>query len=187
MYKNIYMLDQKIENYLSNHSLSARDLAKANTQLLSLISDGKENEAHYLLLKLKDKSHPEIVNKEGDTALLLCIHYSMEKLALAILDTNKANVTHIDKHKNSVLILAIKKNLESVANKIIDRYSEYNINYVDAHNDTALSVSLRLGMYSVAKKLIKNPICDMEFIDGHGDTPLIIAVNMLGNFHYSMP
>ena len=40
-------------------------------------------------------------------------------------------------------------------------------------------------MYNLAQKLIKNPNCNLGFIDGWGDTPLIISINMLGDFNYN--
>jgi ankyrin repeat protein len=149
----------------------------SDTHLILTIISGNQEEA-INIIKNGD-SHPEVVNAYGDTALLLSIHYSMEELALEILDTNNANPGHIDHHKNSALILAIKKNLPNVAYKIVTSYNSYSINHQDANFDNALSMSIRMNMFDVSNKLIDNPECNISQIDKHGDTPLLIAIDII--------
>jgi ankyrin repeat protein len=145
-----------------------------------------ENSEQALNIIKNGNCYPHIVNSYGDTALLLSIHKNMPHVSLEILNTGNANPGHVDNYGNTSLTLSIKKMFESVANKIIEYYTDFNINHVDAHFDNALNASLKLGLWSVAQKLVLNNKCDFTIVDDNGDTPLLISINKLGIFNYPL-
>lgn len=84
-------------------------LRNNDTHLILTIISGNEQGAIKIIQIDGKKCIPNHVNYYSDTALLLSIHYSMENLAIEILKTGMANVSHVDGHGNTALILAIKK------------------------------------------------------------------------------
>lgn len=73
--------------------------------------------------------------------------------------------------------------MEEVSLKIIELYKDFNINHVDNHGDSALSAAISMGLYKTALELTNNPECKLDFINEQGDTPLLMAINWLGEFH----
>jgi len=152
-----------------------------NTKLINAINNRNEKEA--LNIIKNGICYHEIINKDGDNALLLSIHRDLPKVALEILSLKDINVSYVDNYGNTALTLSIKKFQEDVSNKIIELYTDFNINHVDAHSDNALNAALKLGLMNIAQKLVANKDCDFTIVDDNGDTPLLIAINKLGIFN----
>ena len=112
-----------------------------NIILLKALYDHNLQFVDKLLINKSVTDNLYYANIKGENALLLCLHFEYRIMALKILDYENIGLEQIDHSLNNTLIMAIKKQYEDIALKILNKGFK-DINYVDTYGDTALTLIL---------------------------------------------
>ena len=117
-----------------------------------------------------------IIDKHGDSPLLIAIDSLKENIAMKMLMKYKVNIDYIQcKHNFNALNLAICKQLNNLANYLVDIGADTS--FVSNTGDTALFCALSNDMFFLANKIsrTKNPNC--ANINNFQDVALGHAIN----------
>ena len=120
---------------------------------------------------------PDYISYDGKTALIIACMNELEELAVEIIKTGKSLPNHIDDLGDTALTYACENELEEVVNLLID-IEEVDLNHVDGQLNTPLTLcasSRSEFMVDVTIKLIKSGKCEIGYVDGAGQTPLILS------------
>ena len=112
------------------------------------------NEELCLNMYKKDKKNIEIVNKEGNTSLILALTNNMYALSELLIDEgSKDFIRHINNDNNSALFICISKCYWALAIKIINK-KYYFPNHLNNEGNSIINYIINFGDENLALKVL---------------------------------